>query len=485
MLARAAQRSSSPHGSSKSSRSSWSQSTGSGGAPPMKKPPAAAATPPPAVSASPKLATSVSSPTTPTASNAASRAGKPRPPANPKLSVSASEPTPGSSSRGGAGALHAMRGQQSPGGSLLSQAAAPAPLGGKRLSGADIVREDLKKQIRLVSKDALEMQEKKAALMEKCSGFEAKIEKLRAPSVTYLRAREQIDSRAVEINKLKTQLYEIGMGDTTDEELKRRTAEVESHAAKLSKIRADRLFLTKTLVELVGGESSMLGILDSAKRRERFSSVDDKERKKSTAGVLKNQHYANYYNAGKWDFVQPVDTPTGKRVIILPPHEKELIIQQMFEKEKAAEIEKIRASERVHKMFADEVPDSAVDNSNSTYDGEAAAASFSRTKKQLFNTSTVASIRSAGHFDQRNKARANSPRHADPRDFGTFSYEDYKAELDHARKLDNAKSDEQLYHEFKTQLMGQQTNIIKNLKSQLSEVEKNRQEHLHSFSLTR
>jgi hypothetical protein len=275
------------------------------------------------------------------------------------------------------------------------------------------------------------------------------------------------------------------MGDTTDEELKRRTAEVESHAAKLSKIRADRLFLTKTLVELVGGESSMLGILDSAKRRERFSSVDDKERKKSTAGVLKNQHYANYYNAGKWDFVQPVDTPTGKRVIILPPHEKELIIQQMFEKEKAAEIEKIRASERVHKMFADEVPDSAVDNSNSTYDGEAAAASFSRTKKQLFNTSTVASIRSAGHFDQRNKARANSPRHADPRDFGTFSYEDYKAELDHARKLDNAKSDEQLYHEFKTQLMGQQTNIIKNLKSQLSEVEKNRQEHLHSFSLTR
>jgi hypothetical protein len=91
---------------------------------------------------------------------------------------------------------------------LLSQAAAPAPLGGKRLSGADIVREDLKKQIRLVSKDALEMQEKKAALMEKCSGFEAKIEKLRAPSVTYLRAREQIDSRAVEINKLKTQLYE-------------------------------------------------------------------------------------------------------------------------------------------------------------------------------------------------------------------------------------------------------------------------------------
>ena len=160
-------------------------------------------------------------------------------------------------------------------------------------------------------------------------------------------------------------------------------------------------------------------------------------------------------------------------------------MQAMFAKEKAKKIEQIRAMEAKGKMFADEVPDGAVDNSES-YDGDAAAQSFSRTKKTLFNNSTVAAIRSAGHFDEtrnRNKV-ANSPHH-DPKDYGAFSFDDYKRELESARKTDNAKDGEEVYHEFTHHWGSQHNKIINNLRGQQQQVDKDRAEAMRSFSLTR
>jgi hypothetical protein len=61
------------------------------------------------------------------------------------------------------------------------------------------------------------------------------------------------------------------------------------------------------------------------------------------------------------------------------------------------------------------------------------------------------------------------------RDFGTFSFEDYQDELEQARKQDNAKSDEQVYREWKASYEGNHGKIVKNLREQMSLVEKEKE----------
>jgi len=193
----------------------------------------------------------------------------------------------------------------------------------KRLSGADIVKDDLRRQLREIQSTNNQLAHRKRHLEKRCEIFEDKIAKLRAPSESTQKAKNLTDAALKRVNELSDKLKAAGISDVSDVSLSRRCKELEDHRKKLKRLKEDKVFLVKALIELVGGEASMMGLLDEAKRKEMFSSPGKKgEGKGLTKAELKHGEYASMYKHGKWEFAHPVDTGSGKRIVIMSPGEK-------------------------------------------------------------------------------------------------------------------------------------------------------------------
>ncbi|GMH72462.1 hypothetical protein TrRE_jg13079 [Triparma retinervis] len=262
---------------------------------------------------------------------------KPPPPPNPPKSTGGSSSggsvSTGGGSRSAPSAPPLMRNSSSatlpPSNPKLAHSSTSSVMK-KRLSGADIVRDDLRRQLREIQSTNNQLLHRKRYLEKRCATFTEKIARLKAPSESTQKAKMLTESALKRVNELSDKLKAAGIQDVSDDTLTRRCTELEEHKAKLGKLKEDKVFLVKAIIELVGGEASMANLLDEAKRKEMFSSPSGKGGGggggKGGAGgkgvEIKHGEYADMYQHGKWNFAHPVDTGTGKRIVIMSPVEK-------------------------------------------------------------------------------------------------------------------------------------------------------------------
>jgi hypothetical protein len=221
----------------------------------------------------------------------------------------------------------------------------------KRLSGADIVRDDLRRQLREIQSTNNQLLHRKRYLEKRCSTFTEKIARLKAPSESTQKAKKLTESALKRVNELSDKLKAAGIQDVSDDTLTRRCTELEEHKKKLDKLKEDKAFLVKAIIELVGGEASMTSLLEEAKRKEMFSSPSGKGGGGGGGGggkvEVKHGEYADMYQHGKWDFAHPVETGTGKRIVIMSPAEKRKREEEAIKYREWCE-EKMRAKMPTH-----------------------------------------------------------------------------------------------------------------------------------------
>ena len=192
------------------------------------------------------------------------------------------------------------------------------------LSGADIVRDEQKQRLREVQRNIDELKSEKRRLETSCKHMSEKITKENAPSKALMECRKETEIAIRKIDELTDILHEAGITDLSDADLKRRCEELEKKREELKKLKGDKEFLLKTLIELVGGKEKMRSLIDEA-AAEKQKTPSPKRKgngRLSVASLLRNKEYANLYQDGTWDFVHSVDTGTGKRVVIMSPAEK-------------------------------------------------------------------------------------------------------------------------------------------------------------------
>mmetsp|Transcript_21428 Transcript_21428/g.44641 ORF Transcript_21428/g.44641 Transcript_21428/m.44641 type:complete len:618 (+) Transcript_21428:191-2044(+) len=272
---------------------------------------------------------------------------RPPPPPNPPKSVGGSS-SAGSVSTGGGGSRGSLSREGGGGGGgsksapvLARNASSNTPppsnpklqhsttssMMKKRLSGADIVRDDLRRQLREIQSTNNQLAHRKRYLEKRCETFTEKIAKLRAPSESTQKAKKLTDAALKRVNELSDKLKAAGVTDVSDATLSRRCTELEEHKKKLKRLKEDKAFLVKAIIELMGGGAPMTNLLEEAKNKEVFSSPKVGRKgglgREDVEGLnLKHGEYASMYQHGKWNFAHPVNTGTGKRIVIMSPAEK-------------------------------------------------------------------------------------------------------------------------------------------------------------------
>ncbi|GMH47824.1 hypothetical protein TrLO_g3969 [Triparma laevis f. longispina] len=194
----------------------------------------------------------------------------------------------------------------------------------KGLSGADIVKEDLKRQLREIQSHCDQLAKRKQGLQEKCEKHQQKIEKLKAPSETLTSLEKARKAGLSEISRLSDELRVAGVVDfisgdlLSDDQLTKRVDEIKQRKEKLKGLKEDKTFLLKTVIKLMG-EEEVKHMVDEIKRTKDMPAQLQKRipRRASTIAANTNVSSATTYKTGYWDFVQDVSTATGKRVIVM------------------------------------------------------------------------------------------------------------------------------------------------------------------------
>jgi len=199
----------------------------------------------------------------------------------------------------------------------------------KRLSGADIVREDLKRQI-MESQDRIwRLKNERKRQTDRCARNTSKLDQLNKPTSVCVLLKEETDDFKTKVHELKTQLAEAGekFTEMDDVELKGQLDMIEDLKKKLRKIRSDKDFILGTLTELIGGEGALSSLIESAKKKEKMSishkgSVDNGA---SRAIEVKNKEYAEKYrrssemDPGSWTHIKKV---YDGRLLVVGPGKK-------------------------------------------------------------------------------------------------------------------------------------------------------------------
>ncbi|GMH96499.1 hypothetical protein TrVE_jg14433 [Triparma verrucosa] len=212
----------------------------------------------------------------------------------------------------------------------------------KGLSGADIVREDLKKQLREIQSSCDQLAKRKQVMQEKCKKHKQKIEKLKAPSEALQALESQKNSDLKEIARLSDELRKKNMVDPvtgdlmSDDQLMKRVTEIKQRKVKLKGLKEDKKFLVKAVIKLMGEEEvkHMIDKLDASKGLPEQMTKRIPRRASTIAddSFRKLNHFEKMYHERDddgdktWNFVHLYPTATAssrKRVIVISKKEKE------------------------------------------------------------------------------------------------------------------------------------------------------------------
>ena len=146
------------------------------------------------------------------------------------------------------------------------------------MSGADIVREDLKRQIQESQSAIWRLKNKKKLLTDKCRRYHDSLDRINRPSEKLEKSTRAKEGLLKAIDGFKEVLSGLGgqnsggenLGETDDHVLESKVEEIALHRKKLGKLRDDKNFLLATITDLVGGEGALLSLIEAAKKYEQL-----------------------------------------------------------------------------------------------------------------------------------------------------------------------------------------------------------------------